>query len=400
MALPIKQQIFRLYLLELFGSFSLTDGVWIIFLLQRGFSLVEVGLAETVFHIASFLFELPSGAIADLFGRKKAMIASSLSMILSCVLMIAAWNLPLLCLAMVFTAFSYNLNSGTRDALTYDSLKADGKEDRFLAVNANQRFLYSVSASLSKLSTGLAGRIGYVWSYCCNILFSGVGIVLIDGMKEPQVTQAQKNRPKFSCATLLQDLGRQLAESGRFLRRRPDTAVKMLLDAMIGCGGTLTVFFLQQHFSANGVSLGQIGVFLLIAELGGMVGTRCAAWLGKRLPFSTLAMACAFLSCAGVMLTGSSRSLLAVTGAFFLRLFSVLLETITSEKVNRELPSDQRATLISVGSILFSVIMILFTSPLSILCSALGTGRAFFVFGGLLGAASMGFGIFGRKLLQ
>ena len=85
---------------------------------------------------------------------------------------------------------------------------------------------------------------------------------------------------------------------------------------------------------------------------------------------------------------------------FFLRLFSVLLETITSEKVNRELPSDQRATLISVGSILFSVIMILFTSPLSILCSALGTGRAFFVFGGLLGAASMCFGIFGRKLLQ
>ena len=72
----LKKQILRLYLLEIFGSFSLTDGIWIIFLIQRGFSLVEVGLAETVFHIASFLFEIPSGAIADLFGRKKAMIAS------------------------------------------------------------------------------------------------------------------------------------------------------------------------------------------------------------------------------------------------------------------------------------------------------------------------------------
>lgn len=95
--LHLKKQILRLYLLEIFGSFSLTDGIWIIFLIQRGFSLVEVGLAETVFHIASFLFEIPSGAIADLFGRKKAMIASYLCMILSAVLTVAAWNLPSLC---------------------------------------------------------------------------------------------------------------------------------------------------------------------------------------------------------------------------------------------------------------------------------------------------------------
>lgn len=129
----LKKQILRLYLLEIFGSFSLTDGIWIIFLIQRGFSLVEVGLAETVFHIASFLFEIPSGAIADLFGRKKAMIASYLCMILSAVLTVAAWNLPSLCLAMTFTTLSYNLNSGTRDALSYDSLKACEEEDRYLS---------------------------------------------------------------------------------------------------------------------------------------------------------------------------------------------------------------------------------------------------------------------------
>lgn len=50
----LKKQLLHLYLLEIFGSLSLTDGIWIIFLIQRGFSLVEVGLAETAFHIASF----------------------------------------------------------------------------------------------------------------------------------------------------------------------------------------------------------------------------------------------------------------------------------------------------------------------------------------------------------
>ena len=157
---------------------------------------------------------------------------------------------------MTFTALSYNLNSGTRDALTYDSLKACEEEDRYLSVNSNQRFLCSAAVSLSKLATGIAGRIGYLLSYGCNMVFSGISILLISGMKEPQVTEAQKNRAKFSFTTIGQELWRQLTESLRFLRRHTDIAVKMLLDALIGCGGTLTIFFLQQHFSANGISLG------------------------------------------------------------------------------------------------------------------------------------------------
>ena len=384
----LKKQILRLYLLEIFGSFSLTDGIWIIFLIQRGFSLVEVGLAETVFHIASFLFEIPSGAIADLFGRKKAMIASYLCMILSVVLTVAAWNLPSLCLAMTFTALSYNLNSGTRDALTYDSLKACEEEDRYLSVNSNQRFLCSAAVSLSKLATGIAGRIGYLLSYGCNMVFSGISILLISGMKEPQVTEAQKNRAKFSFATIGQELWRQLTESLRFLRRHTDIAVKMLLDALIGCGGTLTIFFLQQHFSANGISLGRIGFFLLIAELGGMAGTKSAAALAGKLPFGRLAAVCALLAAGAAMLTGSAVPALSVAGGFGLRFFSLILETATSNEINRELPSDQRATLISVSSILFSIAMIAATPALSFLCEALGTSIAFAISGAVLGVTA------------
>ena len=42
---------------------------------RRGFSLVQVGFAEAVFHIASLIFEIPSGMLADIYGRKKMLIA-------------------------------------------------------------------------------------------------------------------------------------------------------------------------------------------------------------------------------------------------------------------------------------------------------------------------------------
>ncbi|MDD3193828.1 MAG: MFS transporter [Oscillospiraceae bacterium] len=393
----LKKQILRLYLLEIFGSFSMTDGIWIIFLIQRGFSLVEVGIAETVFHITSFLFEVPSGAVADLFGRKKTMIASYLSLALSALLTITAWNLPSLCLAMVFTALGYNLNSGTRDALTYDSLKSLGEEGRYLSVNSNQRVLCSAAMCLSKLVTGIAGRIGYLWSYVCNMALNGSSILIIGGMTEPVTTDAQKNRAPFSFATIGRDILRQLTDSLGFLRLHPDITVKMMLDAMVGCSGTLTIFFLQQHFSVNAVPLGWIGVFLLIVEIGGMAGAKCAPFLARRIPFGRLACFCALSAALSVMLTGSAIPMLSVSGGFLLRFFSLILETATSSEVNQALPSDQRATLISVGSILFSIAMIAATPALSLLCEALGTGGAFAILGAVLLGINGAFLWFGRR---
>ena len=58
----IKKQIRSLYLLGVFSKLSLT-GAWVAILAARGYSLIEIGIAETVFHIASLLFEIPSGVL-------------------------------------------------------------------------------------------------------------------------------------------------------------------------------------------------------------------------------------------------------------------------------------------------------------------------------------------------
>lgn len=395
--MKLKRQIRLFYLLEIFGTFSLTDGVWILFLLQRGFSLMEVGIAETVFHIASFLFEIPSGAVADLFGRKNTIVASYLCMVLSAVLTMTAWNLPSLCLAMVFTTLGYNLDSGTRDALTYDSLKSCGQEDRYLSVNSNQRFLCSAAVSLSKLAAGIAGRIGYILSYCCNIVFSGTSALIAWNMEEPTVTEAQKNRPRFSLPAFGRGIIQQIAVSGRFLRQHPHVAAKMALDALTGCSATLTIFFLQQHFSASGVLFGWIGVFLLMVEIGGMAGTKCAPWLAARLSFGWLAKFCVLCCVFALLLTGSALPIFSVVGGFLLRFSALVLETATSGEVNRDLPSDQRATLISVSSLLFSVSMIAATPILSFLCETLGTGPAFRFAGAALAGMATVILLLGRK---
>ena len=62
--LIIQNQIRKPYASSALGNLSLT-GAWVAILAARGFTLPEIGLAETAYHAASLLTGILSGAMAD-----------------------------------------------------------------------------------------------------------------------------------------------------------------------------------------------------------------------------------------------------------------------------------------------------------------------------------------------
>ena len=79
--LKIKKQINLLYITSMLGNLSVT-GAWVAILAARGFSLVEIGFAETIFHITSLICEIPSGILADIYGRKRMLLVSQMMAII------------------------------------------------------------------------------------------------------------------------------------------------------------------------------------------------------------------------------------------------------------------------------------------------------------------------------
>ena len=77
----------------------------------RGFSMLEIGMLESIFHIVSSSFEIPSGVVADVFGRKKTMVLASLVSFVSGLFMILSNNFWSVAFAIGFSALSYNLES-------------------------------------------------------------------------------------------------------------------------------------------------------------------------------------------------------------------------------------------------------------------------------------------------
>lgn len=127
----IKKQINLLYITSILSNLSIT-GAWVAILAARGFSLVQIGFAETIFHITSLIFEIPSGILADVYGRKNMLLVSQIMALVGNIIMALSGGIEMVCLSMIFVALSFNFASGSGDALAYDSLKSEKQEAKYL----------------------------------------------------------------------------------------------------------------------------------------------------------------------------------------------------------------------------------------------------------------------------
>lgn len=119
----------RVYYLiySLYGaSWSFMTAVYTLFLLHRGLDLFQVNVVFAVYLITAFLFEVPTGAVADVFGRK-------VSFIFSCVLRSIAFMLYWFAdsfgdflFAEFIDAIGTTLATGALDAWAVDRLHAEG----------------------------------------------------------------------------------------------------------------------------------------------------------------------------------------------------------------------------------------------------------------------------------
>src|SRR4030042_988846 len=100
--------------------------------IEKGlFSVTNVALIFSIQAACIFLFEYPTGAIADLLGRKKSMVIAVFFVILAVCFLFIGGSILFFALYALFSGFGYSLYSGSDTALIYDTLKQEGKEKYF-----------------------------------------------------------------------------------------------------------------------------------------------------------------------------------------------------------------------------------------------------------------------------
>lgn len=358
----IKKQISNLYLSAVLGNLSLT-GAWVAILSARGYRLVEIGLVEMIFHITSIIFEIPSGILADLFGRKRMLLVSSIMRMIGNVIMILSCNLWMVCVSISFHAMSYNFASGSGDALAYDSLKMAENELYFEKYSSNQLIIYRLCSGISTLCAGFALFIGYRLAYGTDILMGIIQMCVLLSLQEVYVEEKHLHSIKNKAVSFKKEFITCFMESLSFLKRE-DFAVRILFcNSIVGAIDILLLFFLQSKLPVAGMPGWMLGLALFFMEIGGIVGAKIV-FKFKKYRYKVLFVFVMLLVLSGVFLEHSQSYVIMMFGGFIAALGDDGLQVRTNTILQDMFPSKQRATLISIESFVFSVIMIVL-SPLA-----------------------------------
>lgn len=133
--------------------------VFTILFLDYGLTIEQFALLNSVWAITIVIAEVPSGALADVLGRKRLLVATALFMVVE---MVVIAFVPLANITIVFWAFLINrvlsglaeaMASGADEAIAYDTLAAKGLEKNWPKVLSLQMRLKSIAAIVTA-STG------------------------------------------------------------------------------------------------------------------------------------------------------------------------------------------------------------------------------------------------------
>jgi MFS family permease len=343
-----RGNIWRLFTAQALLSLILWVPIWVVFLQGKGVALTQIGVLEGFAWLLTAFLEVPTGAIADRWGRKASIALGGMLYALAMFLILAEALSPAFLLGYALWNSSMAFVSGADTALLYDTLKADGREDQ--AARQSGRY-----AAIQQGSQGVAAVIGAaIATVDITLCFTLCGVAaliatgLVVTMKEPpHVDEDGAARLGY---------WKNLQTAVGIAARRPVVRALLLLYATILTLPLVVYYVLLQPYAVGvGLPIATLGIVVAGVQLTSVV----ASWLAYR---ATRYVALTTITAIGVGLLiltqgllGAVPSIPSIGLVLLVALVPALLGPLLLARLNELIPSAQRATILSLSALMFEL---------------------------------------------
>lgn len=333
-------------------------GVNTIFLLNAGLSNFQAFAANAFFTVGQVLFEIPTGIVADTWGRKVSYILGTLTLALSTFLYLLAWQYQapfwIWAVSSMFLGLGFTFFSGATEAWLVDALEYTGFKGNLESIFAKGQIVGGIAMLSGSILGGVIAQITnlgvpYIIRTIVLIINFLVALFL---MKDLGFT------PRRS-ANVLKDMKQTLVTSVDVGLKKP-TVRWIMLAAPFTMGVSFYAFYAMQPYLLDlyGDQEAYAVAGLAAAITGGaqIVGGMIVPYVRRLFKTRTSAMATI------VALGSITLVVIGLTNDFYLALFLLVLWglgfsamlPIRQAYLNGLIPSKQRATVISSDSLLAS----------------------------------------------
>ncbi len=341
----LHNNIRTLYLLGFFNSFMVVNPVFVPLLQGYGLSMNQVLQTQALFALTIALFEVPSGYIADMWGRRRAIVIGSVFYAGGFLCLLGADSFAEFLIYEVVLGLGFSLISGADLALLYDTEVYLQKRGLPHGVGPGKSLsrLISIEAAASGIA-GIAASILLLWSLEAVVAvqaFLGLMPLILAFTLVEVPRPANEVSHRNNARTILELL----------LFGKPVVLWTAFAIAVFGLLAVYMFWIYQKYWELQGIPIGWNGYIWAAFALTVSVAARYASALEQRLGTARILCLIGALPLLGLLGMALGAGWIGVIFGFAVQLSRGLSMSLFYEGLNRRVPGDFRATVNSLVSL-------------------------------------------------
>ncbi len=330
-------------------------------LLDKGASLSNLSIILGLYAFTVIILELPTGIIADVFGRKKSFCLSVIVSILSLVTLLFGRGIIFLCLGMMLYGLSRALASGSFDAMFIDYYIDNYGKDKLHNITTRLSVLEALGMSAGALSGGFFPKISTTYfsslgTYDLNLIVRIILSVTVAVLSYAFIQETEKNE-KEERITLKQ----HIKNSSKIVTK--SSTIICIFISVFSTGFFLSSLetYWQPHFITllpNSDSMGLLGLMAFLYFAAATLGSIGSNKIIKKYKFNPKKM---YVILRAMLAISLILTALQTRVPIFMTLYSAIYLLFGMSSIpegvilNSEIPNEIRASVLSVNSLAMQI---------------------------------------------
>lgn len=210
----ILYPIYKMFSWDLLCFYSIE---FLFYTITKGLTASQALIITSTYIISKILFQIPSVAIADYFGKRKSIILGNFFLILYMLTLILAPNFIWILIANLFCGFGYDLKTISEGNLLYDSVATKGGDGIYTKIDSKGASGYYILDTILAIIAGYLFVINnYIPMIIC-LLFLSISLVL--SLRFEDIHRGKKEKNNINFKEFIGTYSSDIISSFKFIKR-------------------------------------------------------------------------------------------------------------------------------------------------------------------------------------
>ncbi len=350
-------------------NFILFTAVIIPFFQSLGLNFFQIMLVETAFAITVLIMEVPSGYLADKFGRKKIIIAGTFFSFVGMLNYSFATTFELFIISEILIGLGCSFISGADSALLYDSLIELKKEDEYKKIEGRREALRTTSIGLAALLSGFFAMFSFRYNFYITTIAAFASFLFALKLTETKTCCSTSSTIKVKFSTVLKET-----------IKHKELMLMIIFSAIIFGFSTAHYFMSQQFLVLINTPLILIGIIFATANFAVAYLSLIAHKIEAKIGLIKSMLLASFFVAISFFILGAVPTLVGIIGVYTYQFARGIRTPIVKDFINKRTVSSIRATILSLDGFIGRGLFVLVAPIIGYFTTIIGFEKASILF--------------------